>query len=183
MTHGPPDISRAVAHVKVETIIDSPSDVVWNIILDFPAYSKWNSFVRSQVITDSSFKPFLEPPKPSEGAYLLMHVRVPPRGVSDNDKKGLTSTKEIITYVDEESRRISWKQCGIPSWLLRADRWQEVTEEQIDGSVLTKYMTVEVFNGPSAWVIRWFMLKNLTKAFNAMADDLRKRSEALARIQ
>lgn len=143
MSRLPPDTTSAVLHIKVETIIDAPPETVWNALLDFPAYPTWNSFVRSQAITDSSFRPLLDHPRPSEGAHIIMHVRIPPRGLDDNDK-GLRTSKEIVTFVDEKNHRIVWEQVGLPKWFLRARRWQEVTEEQIDGISMTKYMTIEV---------------------------------------
>jgi Polyketide cyclase / dehydrase and lipid transport len=143
MSRLPPDITRAVTHIKAQVTIDASSEAVWNAILDFPAYPAWNPFVRSQAITDSSFRPLLAHPKPSEGAHLIMHARIPPRGLDDNDK-GLQSSKEVITFLDEKNHRIVWETVGFPKWLLRTERWQEVTVEQIDGITVTKYMTVEV---------------------------------------
>ena len=72
-----------------------------------------------------------------------MHVRMPPRGLDDDDK-GLRPTKGVITYIDEARHRVVWEQVSYPKWLLRTERWQEVTEEQVDGKIVTKYMTVEV---------------------------------------
>lgn len=192
-----PDVSRAVTYIKAEVTIDAPLKTVWDAILDFPAYPAWNPFVRSQAITDPMFRPLLAHPKPTEGAHLLMHVRIPPKGLDDNDK-GLQSSKEVITFIDEKNYRIVWAQVGIPKWLLKAERWQEVTEVQVDGRAIAKYMTVEVraltclyvmlcidilaqvFNGPAALVVRLFMRKNLTTSFEAMANGLKKYSEELA---
>ena len=202
MSRLPPDITRAVTYIKVETTIDAPPGTVWNVLLDFPAYPIWNPFVRSQAITDSSFRPLLDHPQPSEGAYIAMRVRVPPRGLDDNDK-GLRASKEVVTFVDVKNHRIVWEQVGLPKWLIRAERWQEVTEEQDDGKSSTKYMTIEVrfstrlnlildaingifkiifqvFHGPGAWFVRLFMHANLMKSFQAMADGLKKHAEGLA---
>ncbi|KAF8508079.1 hypothetical protein JB92DRAFT_2733616 [Gautieria morchelliformis] len=176
MSRLPPDITRAVTHVKVQVTIDAPLEAVWNAILDFPAYPAWNPFVRSQAITDSNFRPLLAHPKPSEGAHIIMHVRIPPKGLDDNDK-GLRSAKDVITFIDEKNRRVVWEAAGFPKWLFRAERWQEVTGVQVDGRTVTKYMTVEVFHGPAAWIIRWFMRKNLVISFEAMANGLKKYTE------
>ena len=143
MSRLPPDTTRAVLSVKIERTVDAPPEVVWNAILDFPSYPAWNSFVRNMAITDSMFRPLLAHPKPTEGAHILMHVRMPPRGLDDDDK-GLRSTKDVITYIDDARHRVVWEQVSYPKWLLRAERWQEVTREQVDGKTVTKYMTVEV---------------------------------------
>ena len=143
MSRLPPDTTRAVHSVKAERTVDAPPEVVWNAILDFPSYTTWNSFVRNMAITDSMFRPLSAHPNPTEGTHILMHVRMPPRGLDDDDK-GLRSTKGVITYIDEARHRVVWEQVSYPKWLLRTERWQEVTEEQVDGKTATKYMTVEV---------------------------------------
>jgi hypothetical protein len=36
---------------------------------------------------------------------------------------------------------------------------------------------LQVFHGPAAWIIRWFMRKNLGLSFEAMANGLKKYTE------
>lgn len=143
MSRQPPDVSSAVTSFQDRIRIEAAIATVWDVILDFPSYPLWNSFVRSQAITDASYKPLLAHPTPTEGAPILMHTRIPPRGLADNDK-GLRATKAVITVVDHANHRIAWREAGLPDWLLRAERWQELTEEQVDGRTFTTFMTVEV---------------------------------------
>ena len=83
---------------------------------------------------------------------------------------------ELITHFSVEERRMAWKSL-MPAWLLRAERWQALSPTA-DGGTL--YESREVFAGPSAWAIRWFLSTNLMKGFEAMAEALKKRAEERA---
>jgi hypothetical protein len=67
----------------------------------------------------------------------------------------------------------------MPPWLMTTERWQWLTDvEDVDGSHKTKYETIEVFNGPAAWIVKWFVSPYLKMGFEAMAKDLKQRAEA-----
>jgi len=180
MPYTTPDIPNSVTHISTEIIVDAPIETVWNVLLDFSSYEKWNTFVRSQLITDVNFSPLNPQPMPTEGAYLVMHARIPPGGLG-NSKKGLTRSEEIVTFVDVEHHRVGWKQLSYPDWLLKAHRWQYLEEIEVEGKKMVKYSTVETFSGPFAWIIRSFLTKNLQTSFNAMAQNLKEYSEQLTR--
>ncbi|KAF8512948.1 hypothetical protein BU17DRAFT_53764 [Hysterangium stoloniferum] len=175
-----PTKSGSVTHVKAEIIADAPIEVVWNTLMDFSSYGQWNPFVRSQSITDASYKPLSEQPVPSEGDHLLLKVRIPPKGLDDVDT-GLSQSKEIITYVDKINHGIGWKQDNLPNWLLNTHRWQDLEEIDLDGKKHTKYTTLITFTGPLAYMVKWLMVGKLTTSFRAMAEGLKTRSEYLAK--
>ena len=91
-----------------------------------------------------------------------------------DDSKSFQITEEIITHVDNADFRIAWKYATLPEWLLRAERWQTLSEVS-PGT--TKYETREVFGGILAYVIKIFLRKGLEEAFVAMAATLKSRSE------
>ena len=83
-----------------------------------------------------------------------------------------------MTFLDEEHHRGAWENRTLPAWFLRSGRWQWLTVLE-DGK--TRYETIEVFNGPAAWLVKWFVGGNLRLGFKAMADGLKERTENLVR--
>ena len=112
----------------------------------------------------------LDDQTPAKGKYLLMTVHIPP--AMDNSVKD-QSAFELITYYDDVSHRLAWKNL-LPSWLVRAERWQALSTTE-GGKTL--YESREVFAGIGAYIIKWFISKNLIKSFEAMADGLKSRCE------
>jgi len=70
-----------------------------------------------------------------------------------------------------------WIVKGYPTWLLRTERIQVLSEVDGDPSK-TKYETVEEFNGPLAYIIKWWIGDDIKKSFNAGAEALKKRVES-----
>ncbi|OSD00007.1 hypothetical protein PYCCODRAFT_1414884 [Trametes coccinea BRFM310] len=155
--------------VSVSIEIDAPIERVWDALLDFPKYKEWNSFVRSQVITDKNKKP-LEDQTPAEGKYLLMQVHIPP---TMDDSISTTSAFEQITHIQPEQHRIAWKNL-LPPWFVRAERWQALSTNEAGRTV---YETREVFGGIGAYLIKWFIGAKLVKSFQAMAEGLKAYAE------
>jgi len=169
MAHLPPSADSGWAVTASQTI-DAPVDKVWGILLDFPSYSEWNTFVRKQVVLDKS-KTILENQTAVEGAILDLTTHIPPT-MSPNARSHYT--RVTITHVDHENHRVSWAYDTMPSWLLRSVRWQSVTAVE-DGK--TKYESIEVFNGLLVFFLKWFIGANLKKSFDGMADGLKARAE------
>ncbi|KAI0651198.1 hypothetical protein C8Q79DRAFT_18231 [Trametes meyenii] len=165
----PPPSYNGPFTVNATVTIDAPIDKVWEILLDFPKYTEWNPFVRSQVITDKDKKPF-DDQTAAEGKYLLMTVHIP--ATFDNSASPQTPF-ELITHVQPDIYRVAWKNL-LPSWLIRAERWQALSTTE-DGKTL--YETREVFAGVGAYAIKLFIAKNLEKSFEAMAEALKKCAE------
>ncbi|CAA7265725.1 unnamed protein product [Cyclocybe aegerita] len=134
-----PSTKWPVFSISTHIVIDARPSAVWNALLDFPAYSAWNPFVSSQVVTtnDGKWIP-LDDQTPKEGLGLVMHVHIPPlpsplgftnQNAEENGKKILKHqmSYETITAVDEAHLRVAWKQAFLPKWLLDAERWQALT--------------------------------------------------------
>lgn len=161
---------------SAKSTIKAPIETVWGVFTDFENYSKWNSFVRSQILTDASYKPLVEQ-KPASGRYLLMEVCIPP---SSDPEASKSRAKCIIVVMDHEHHRAEWKAVGFPSFLLSAHRTQTLKEvEQENGEKVTVYETSEVFSGVLAYIIKWLLRAKLQKSFIAMAEDLKRHSEEL----
>lgn len=85
-----------------------------------------------------------------------------------------SSSLEVITVVDHENYRCSWRYISLPRWVLSADRWQALSTTE-DGK--TKYESIEVFSGVAAYFLKFFMASGLKKGFDAMGEGLKKRAE------
>lgn len=108
-----------------------------------------------------------------EGSLMYLTVHLPP---SLEPRRSPGTTRLVVTLFDPEAHRVAWRT-RMPTWLMVSDRWQWLTVE--DGK--TKYETVEVFRGPLAYLVKWFVGANLRLGFQAMADGLKDRAEALHR--
>lgn len=104
-------------------------------------------------------------------AHLLMKCHIPP---SMDDKRRKQSAFEVVKTVDHQHHRLSWINIDYPSWALRAERWQTLVPTP-DGR--TKYETWEVFSGILAYVVKWYIGKDLEEAFTAFATGLKEHSE------
>jgi len=90
------------------------------------------------------------------------------------------STLVEVTVLDHENHRVAWRTTGIlPRWMLDAERWQMITVEEDGegGEAKCKYESYEVFKGILAYVVRWFVGKELKMGVNAMAEGLKARAE------
>ncbi|TFK71528.1 hypothetical protein BDN72DRAFT_957966 [Pluteus cervinus] len=181
----PPLAESGVFALQASIDIDAPREKVWKVLMDWGGYEEWNPFVRNQQLTDQSRQPLPAQLQmtPNEGQHLLISpVHVPPTF----SKPGLLQSQsafEIITVLDHENYRCAWENVEFPRWLMNAERWQMLTEVEVDvdgaRKKVTRYETIEVFGGILAYFIVWFVGANLRKGFTAMAEGLKKRSEEL----
>ncbi|KAJ3843040.1 hypothetical protein F5878DRAFT_606038 [Lentinula raphanica] len=177
-TSTPPPVSSAVFHISGSTTISAPPEKVWQILLDFDSYKQWNPFVRSQKVMSKSDSAPL-----SVGNRLELYpVHLPP--TMDDDHVGFlqkNSTLVEVTVLDHENYRVAWRVAGmLPRWMLDAERWQMITvEEGGDGGaeMKCKYESYEVFRGVLAYVVQWFVGKELDMGVDAMAEALKLRAE------
>ncbi|KAJ3547573.1 hypothetical protein NM688_g5393 [Phlebia brevispora] len=165
----PPKAEDSVFAVQSSIVIDAPVDKVWSVLLDFPAYSEWNAFVRSQTVVDSAEQP-LEEQTVKEGSFLYLTANIPP---SMDAKSRPSSTRLVVSHLDPENHRVAWTN-RMPAWIMTTERWQWLTAPE-DGK--TKYETIEVFNGFLAYLVKWFVGSGLRQGFQAMADGLKAHSE------
>jgi len=170
----PPLSTSGVFSVSASIIIDAPRDKVWNVLLDFPKYHEWNPFVRGKTMVTKTDKKPLDDQTPKEGEYLIMSpVHIPPT-MNDSSVWLSTTSLGLITVVDNENYRCSWRNVSLPRWLLCAERWYAVSTVLGGG---TKYESIEVFTGIAAIFLMIFMSNGLRKGFAAMGEALKKRCE------
>jgi hypothetical protein len=116
----------------------------------------------------------LDDQTPKEGEYLMMSpVHIPPT-MNDSSVWVSTTSLGVVTVVDHENYRCSWRNVSLPRWLLSAERWLAVSTVLGGG---TKYESIEVFSGVAAILLRIFMGSGLKKGFVAMGEALKKRCE------
>lgn len=140
--------------VQATITINAPLDCVWSILVDLERYHEWNTFVP---VMQSSFQ---------VGSLLTMQVRM--------NKRLKVKSVETITAI-EPPHMLSWKTRS-PAWLLRGERFQTLTA--IDANT-TRYWTREAFTGLLAPVLKITLGKDLQRGFNAVAENLKARAEAI----
>ncbi|EKM52674.1 uncharacterized protein PHACADRAFT_164606 [Phanerochaete carnosa HHB-10118-sp] len=168
MSDLPPRAEGAVLAVIASSVIDAPVEKVWEVLLDFPAYSE----CRTQTVVDANERPVPDQAA-SEGSLLTLKVHLPP---SMEPQMFPGSTRLRVSLVDHAAHRVAWTN-RMPAWLMTTERWQWLT---VLGDGKTKYETIEVFNGPIAYLVRWFVSGKLKLGFQAMADGLKARAESLS---
>ena len=125
------------------------------------------------MVTKTDKKP-LDDQTPKEGEYLIMSpVHIPPT-MNDSSVWLSTTSLGLITVVDNENYRCSWRYVSLPHWLLSADRWQAVSTVLGGG---TKYESLIVFTGLAAYIMRLFLKSGLQKGFVEMGEALKNRCE------
>ncbi|KAF9034465.1 hypothetical protein BDZ89DRAFT_514406 [Hymenopellis radicata] len=169
----PPSTSDAIFSVSGSSIINAPVEKVWELLLGFDRYKSWNPFVRDQKVTDRAGTPTGH--ELAEGQYMSLSVHLPPSLSYSVPFYQRSSAFVCCTFLDNENHRVAWCTASPPKWLLHAERWQMLTVEA-DGRV--KYESVEVFNGILAYLVRFFVGKNLRFGFDAMAEGLKVKAES-----
>lgn len=146
--------------------------------MTYPLISVYE-FSRAQTLVSptSSLTP-LPNQLPTVGAHLLIFpVHVPPT-MDDASVRFPSSALERITAMDHENYRCAWLNIQFPAWLLKSERWQVLGAVVSEGEQeLTKYESVEVFEGVLAYMIKWSIRDGLAKGFQAMGEALKKRAE------
>ncbi|RDB24897.1 hypothetical protein Hypma_007964 [Hypsizygus marmoreus] len=169
-----PGIFEASARIE----IDAPLLDVWNVLLDFPAYSEWNPFVRSQVVADH-FRVPTPDQVVEEDRRLIIKVQIPPlqNPVDANSPSNPFHSQvslENITHIDVGNRRMAWRAIFLPEQLLDSERWQALSTSE-EGKTL--YEAREIFRGPLSHVVDALFAKGLQDGFDAQAVALKTRTE------
>ena len=128
------------------------------------------SLRRRQTFASPSSEPLREIVK---GSIVTLKVNIPPKGLTEPT----TTAYGTVTEYDPSAYRTVWTVKGYPTWLLRAERIQVLSEVDGDPSK-TKYETVEEFNGLLAYIIKWWIGKDIKTSFNAGAKALKDRVES-----
>ncbi|KAH9916128.1 hypothetical protein B0H21DRAFT_770865 [Amylocystis lapponica] len=171
MSNLPPASFEGVFEMSASVDIDAPIESVWEILLDFPSYRKWNTFIHSQAVVDKSKKP-LPDQAPQVGQFLLMEAHIPPTAALEHPPT--SRPLERITHVDSSTHRLAWVYtAGVPGFLMRAERWQALSV--VDGK--TRYESRETFGGFGGYAVKYSMRADLQKSFDVMGEDLKKYAE------
>jgi hypothetical protein len=85
----------------------------------------------------------------------------------------------IITAVDHTQHRVAWRLADVlPRFLLTGERWQVLSVIDDGGNVKVLYENREEFNGPAAFLVKWFVGKKVAAGFENTALALKKRAES-----
>lgn len=155
--------------------INAPLSKVLDLSLDTSTWPSWNTYVPKVDI--------LSQPSPTDPTSQKLQVGTKVTHHNRQKKDGPTSAKfsdsevvsiEEITMEGEKGWRIVWKTIGMPNWLLRTERVQELIEK--DGKV--EYKTWGTFGGPMAYLLSWFGVKaDVVDRFGDWAEGLKDFAE------
>ncbi|KAI0295634.1 hypothetical protein B0F90DRAFT_1820382 [Multifurca ochricompacta] len=166
--------------IRSSSLIKAPKQKVWDTLIDFESYNEWNPYIRKQEIINEHDKSPSATQIPAPGRRIRIHTNLPPTMVDDENKKPFT-TGEILTHVDDEAFRLAWRFATPAHWLINAERWQVLRDDESrPGGQTTVYETWETFGGLLALLIWLFMGTKLQVAFDAMGSSLKDRAERVA---
>lgn len=137
------------------TIHASP-ETVFQAVINFAEYPRWNSF------TPEASCPSLE--KGTQGRLYANLPGMKPRR--------LTEIK--ISVYSPETQKVAWIANGLPLWLLKPERVQEVVAVEQDGNIQSQFRTYETFAGPLAYIVRWYVGTALDQAAETYVQDLKR---------
>lgn len=169
-----PPVAPGVFNVTARILIDHTNlTAAWDTLTNFPAYPKWNPFVRSSIAVDPA-NISLPVQRPIENTQLILRVQIPPLPLPVNqytpdNPLSEAFSYENVTHVQPELYRLAWEL--YPNPLLKAERWQALSVSKETGRLL--YESREVFNGPLAPLQQQIMQENLQASFNAQAQGLK----------
>lgn len=154
--------SNAVCTAHGSIIISAPSSLVWEILLDFPAYPIWNQHT-----------PGLELFTLTPDSYGTLQYRPGTSGPTKAVKIRLISVEE-----GWHERSIAWEGLAVPTWMMRVERVQTVKRITLeDGSEGTEYSAHETFAGPLAYATKLAMGRKLDEFHEGIARNLKEYAE------
>ncbi|HVL01755.1 MAG TPA: SRPBCC domain-containing protein [Dongiaceae bacterium] len=136
--------------------INAPREKVWPILLDLKNYSQWNPFTYRVVTTLQIGDP------------VDLYVRF--------KRRGEVVQQEQVRIV-QAPERLAWGMKMGADFLLRAQRDQVLTA--LDGNRCS-YQTWDAFSGLLTPLVMVLFKQDIEDGFNAMADALKIRAEALS---
>jgi hypothetical protein len=168
--------------------IAAPAEPVVAAILYPQDWPKWNSFIPHADITDRTGEVPLSGFDAvtfangalKQGSTMIMRVNMSGTPLEELPPvASLRETPEHLTLVEaidpakESGRRgyrIVWKLNDPKTWLMRAERVQEVVDL---GDGTCEYVTWETFGGYAAWAAKWAIGGKLTERFGDWGRDLK----------
>ncbi|MDR1977000.1 MAG: SRPBCC domain-containing protein [Campylobacteraceae bacterium] len=142
---------RSSFSINTEIKINAKPEVIWEILVDFDNYPKWN--------------PFIKMVKGEVKVGNKITVKVVPQG-----KRGMTFKPKVLTF--EKNREISWIGKLIISGLFDGEH-KLILIDNNDGT--TTFKQSEKFDGI---LVTLFNFENTRLGFEAMNQELKKIAEA-----
>ena len=143
---------------------------------------------RNQVVTDPRKISLPDQTLRVGGHVYIYPVHLPP--TLNDDSVGIFNKSSafcVVTALDHEEFKVAWCTFGIPAWILWTERWQWLTEVDVNlgdgkgGRQITRYDSIEVFGGLAAHLVKWFVGGKLNMGFQAQADGLKRWTENIIR--
>lgn len=157
---GAPSLSEsdsAMKHLQTEIEIDAPAELIWKLILDFPAYPEWNPFIRS--IGGS----------PSLGSKLAVQLQLP-------GSKPMAFRPDVLRLLP--GRELRWKGRVLISGIFDGEHWFMIYPLAPDK---VRFVQGERFSGVLAPFILPFLRKRTLEGFRRMNLALKERGERMHR--
>jgi hypothetical protein len=143
---------------SVEIVINAPAKLVWDVILDFENYGLWNPFcpsMKGEAVI---------------GSPLEMQVDL---------GNGLQPQVEYVTKI-EPFHTVVWSMENKPGDPIHADRVQRIVA--IDDNSC-RYWSIDEFSGDFVAPMMEKMAEQVERGFNACAQGLKTRAEALYQMR
>lgn len=145
--------------VSATVDINAPSDLVWNVLIDFDSYHKWNTFIPK---VEGRFE---------VGWEINLHVNLVP-------KKAPLLQRERINLIDHSSKKFYWGVVRFHRIFLVANRLQEV--ESLGGN-RTRYRTDDRLSGLLNPLVFYLYGNAMKIGFEKSARDLKEYCERIHR--
>ncbi|KAJ7766526.1 hypothetical protein DFH07DRAFT_809297 [Mycena maculata] len=150
-------------YLSTSVVINAPRQKVWDVLVDFAGYAKWNPYIRECTLLDASKAP-VHGRGIAADDFVTLKLHMPPA----MDSVKLRAMAEHVKHVEPLSQ-LAWGG-RMPGWLHGSEHWNVLTE--IDGG--TKFEIIRVFSGV---VIRALSRDSFADAIEAMAQGLKARCE------
>ncbi|KAK7524896.1 hypothetical protein IWZ03DRAFT_411626 [Phyllosticta citriasiana] len=187
-----PSSPKSIFTPSYSVSIDAPPAAVFALLTSRSTWKEWNGFVpHAQVL-----KPSPNPSDPRSGPrddslqvgqVLKFEVRtrilgrevVVPGG--STEEITLLSTPDDIGSSERGTYRVCWDVWGMPPWLLKTRRVNDVVIEGdgqgTEGERCT-YRTYMIFEGPMAYFVKWLTGWMVKDGLKVWAEGLKKAAEA-----
>lgn len=140
--------------IITEIIIDAPKAQVWNVLMDFAAFPKWNPFIKT--ISGEQ----------QEGAQLKVEIQAP-------DQQPMTFTPQILQCEQEKEFRWLGKL-----WMKGLFDGEHYFRLEAISAQQTRFIHGENFSGLLSGIILKMIGDSTLKGFQAMNEALKSRAES-----
>ncbi|KAJ7186792.1 hypothetical protein C8R46DRAFT_1058051 [Mycena filopes] len=170
-TKSVPVESEWPTYISTSVVIDVPRQKVWDVLMDFGGYKKWNPFIRECVHLDASKKSQPTPPRALvRGDHLALKTNIPP---TLDDAAKMRSMTELVMHV-EPGHQLAWGS-HLPGWLFGAEHWTVLSD--VDGGARTKFESIAAYSGVGPWLMMAYMREPVVEAVKAMAQGIKMACE------